>query len=622
MKDVDDKIIYIGKALSLRNRVRSYFGNHKGFNAKTTRLVNRIADFDFIVTDTEVEALVLENNLIKRHKPRYNIMLRDDKQYLYLKITTGETYPRVLTTRQVLQDGSRYFGPYPNAKQLRQTMKLLNRIFPYRTCGLDMAKVWDRACLKYDIGRCNAPCIRVVSVEEYRGVIDQTISFLEGNYEPVLKALHTSMTQAASSLRFEAAAAFRDRLRAVRRVLSEQKVSNVGLGNQDVIGIAREGREAIGQVLTIRNGKLIGRNSFQLTAMGEEPTGQLVTEFLREYYGSFQQVPKQVLLPVEIKDHKVMTDWLRSMSLTPVELRTPKRGPLRRLVKLAVANASDTLVVDRKAFLNSQRRLRQALFQIGEAMQLRRLPRRIECYDVSHLQGTLTVASMVVFEDGVACKGKYRRFKIVGGHGNDDFASMHEVISRRFKRMHELDRENNEGALEDAGLTAVPLGSFDENSPLPKPSAAVTGSGKEWITVPDLVLIDGGKGQLSSAYAAMRAHGAASIPVAAIAKKREEIFLLGHPQPILIPAASEGIHLLQQIRDEAHRFAISFHSKLRVKKGRRSLLDEIPGIGPKRKRALIRKYGSIDKIRVADIEELASLPGMTRASATVLKDVL
>lgn len=622
MKDADDKIIYIGKALSLRNRVRSYFGSHKGFNAKTTRLVNRITDFDFIVTDTEVEALVLENNLIKRYKPRYNIMLRDDKQYLYLKITTAETYPRVLTTRQVLKDGSRYFGPYPNAKELRQTMKLLNRLFPYRTCGLDMDKVWARACLKYDIGRCNAPCIRVVSVKEYRRVIDQTISFLEGHYEPVLEALHTSMKQAAASLQFEAAAAFRDRLRAVRRVVSEQKVSNMGLRNQDVIGIAREGREAIGQVLTIRNGKLIGRNSFQLTATGEEPTGQLVEEFLREYYGRSEQVPKQVLLPVEIEGHSVMTDWLQSISSIPVELRTPKRGPLRRLVKLAVANASDTLVVERKAFLNSQRRLRQALFQIGEAMHLRGLPRRIECYDVSHLQGTLTVASMVVFEDGVACKGKYRRFKIVGGHGNDDFASMREVISRRFRRMHELDRENNEGSLEDASLTAIPLESFDENIPLPKTSTAATGSGKEWITVPDLVLIDGGKGQLSSAYAAMQARGASNIPVAAIAKKREEIFLLGHSQPILLPAASDGIHLLQQIRDEAHRFAISFHSTLRAKKGRRSLLDEIPGIGPKRKRALIRKYGSLEKIRVAEIDELASIPGMTRASATALKDVL
>ena len=622
MRDADDRIIYIGKALSLRNRVRSYFGSRRGLDPKTRRLVARIADFEFIVTDTEVEALILENNLIKRHQPRYNVMLRDDKQYLYLKITTAETYPRVMTTRRVVKDGSRYFGPYPNAKQLRQTLKLLNRIFPYRTCRLDMDKVWDRACLKYDIGRCNAPCIRVVSVEDYRHVIAQTINFLDGHHEPILEALETGMKRASAELRFETAASFRDRLLAVRRVVSEQKVMDPSGRNQDVIGIAREGREAIGQVLTIRNGKLIGRNSFRLTATGDEPMGELVSEFVREYYGRSEQVPKQVLLPAEIYDLEVVSDWLSSMRDGRVEVRVPKRGALRKLVKLAEVNARDTLEVERKAFLTSERRLRHALRQISESMELRRLPRRIECYDISHIQGSLTVASMVVFEDGVAKKDKYRRFKIRGEHGNDDFASMREVIGRRFKRMREREIAGGDGELETAGLEAIAMEDFDENAALPEATEKTAGSSKEWLTVPDLVLIDGGKGQLSSALAAMQEHGAADVPVAAIAKKREEIFLPGRSHPVLLPAASDGLHLLQRVRDEAHRFAVSFHIKLRTKKGRRSILDEIPGIGPKRKRALIRKYGSVAKIRAAGVDELASLPGMTRATATALKEAL
>ena len=622
MRDAAGAIIYIGKALSLRSRVRSYFGSGRGFDPKTRRLVARIADFEFILTDTEVEALILENNLIKRHQPRYNVMLRDDKQYLYLKITTGETYPRVLTTRRVIRDGSRYFGPYPNARALRQILKLLNRIFPYRTCALDMEKHFDRACLKYDIGRCNAPCIRAVTPEDYRLVIDQTIGFLDGHHEPIVAALESGMRRASKELRFETAAGFRDRLQAVRRVVSEQKVMDPDRGDQDVIGIAREGREAIGQVLTIRNGKLIGRNSFRLTATGDEPLGELVSEFVREYYGRSEQVPKQVLLPAAIDDLAVVSEWLNTMRKDKVEVRAPQRGTLRKLVKLADANARDTLEMERKAFLNSERRLRHALRQIGEAMQLRRLPRRIECYDVSHIQGTLTVASMVVFEDGVAKKGKYRRFKIRGEHGNDDFASMREVIGRRFKRMREREDAGGDIELDTAGLEAIDLAGFDESAPLPGASEIAAGSSKEWLTVPDLVLIDGGKGQLSSALAAMQEHGAADVPVAAIAKKREEIFLPGRSAPVILPAASDGLHLLQRVRDEAHRFAISYHIKLRTKKGRRSILDEIPGIGPSRKRALMREYGSIAKIRAAGIDELAALPGMTRPTAQALKQAL
>ena len=621
MRDGQGRVVYVGKAASLRNRVRSYFGSARGLTPKTVSLVRSVEDFEFVVTDSEIEALILENTLIKRYRPRYNVVFKDDKQYLYIKITLGETYPRVLTTRRIVRDGSRYFGPFTSAKALRQTLKLLNRLFPYRTCALDMDKEWDRPCLKYHIDLCNGPCIRVVSPEDYAKVIDQTIDFLEGRAEYVLEEMRGSMDSAASELNFEAAALIRDRIKSVEKVVTEQKMVDSERKDRDVIGIARDGREAMGQVLTVRGGKVLGRETYRLQVTGGESDDLLVSEFLREYYDRAPGVPPQILLPAEPQDRELLSDWLRSLRGGAVALHTPKRGVLRRLVRLAESNATETLQMEKSIFLSSSRRLRHALLEIGQALDLPRLPRRIECYDISHIQGSLTVASMVVFEDGAAKKGKYRRFKIRDA-ANDDFAAMAEVIGRRFKRLQDANDDGNGGGLGIKALKHVPLADFDPAAPLPVDVEESAGTSKEWNALPDLVLIDGGKGQLSAAVSAIRDRGLGHVPTAAIAKKREELFLPGRPSPVLLPASSDGLHLLQRIRDEAHRFAIGFHVKLRSKAGRRSILDEIPGIGPKRKRALYRHFGSLTRIRDAGIEELADVKGMNLAAAKALNEAL
>ncbi|MCY3800988.1 MAG: excinuclease ABC subunit UvrC [Chloroflexi bacterium] len=620
-KNAAGQVLYVGKAACLRTRVRSYFGGQRGFSPKTVSLVQAVQDIETLVTDSEIEALLLEINLIKRHRPRYNIMFRDDKQYLYIKITTGETYPRVFTTRKITRDGSRYFGPFTSAKALRQTLKLLNRLFPYRTCSLDMAKEWDRPCLKYHIELCNGPCIRVVTPEVYRGVIDQTIDFLEGRADYVVDKMRESMEIAAAELKFEAAALMRDRIRSIEKVIVEQKMVDPRRGDRDVVGIARDGREAMGQVLNVRNGKVVGQETYRLQVTGGETDEEITSEFVREYYHRAPEVPREILLPTGVNDGEILTAWLQTLREGSVRLRVPKRGVLRRLVKLAESNAGETLEADRTILLNSSRRLRHALLEAGQALDLPRLPRRIECYDISHIQGSLTVASMVVFEDGVPKKGKYRRFKIRGS-ANDDFAAMREVIRRRFKRLAEAGGRKDGGGLGVRALKRVPLTDFDPAAPLPETAEESVGTSKEWNSVPDLILIDGGKGQLSAALKAMYEVGVEGLPTAAIAKKREELFLPGNPSPILLPASSDGLHLLQRIRDEAHRFAVSFHIRLRTKAGRRSILDEIPGIGPKRKRALYRKFGSLTRIREAGVEELASVKGMSKPAAMALKESL
>ena len=570
MRDSEDRVIYVGKAASLRNRVRSYFGSRRGFSPKTVSLAANVCDFEVMVTDSEVEALILENNLIKRHRPRYNVVFRDDKQYLYLKVTLNETYPRVFTTRRVQRDGARYFGPYTSARSLRHTLKLLNRLFPYRTCALDMAREWNRPCLKYHIGLCNGPCIRAVTPEEYREVVDQAIDFLDGRQEGIVRRLAETMRAEAERLDFEKATISRDRIRAIENVIVEQKMVDPDGGDRDVIGLARVGREAMGQVLTIRNGKVIGRESYRLRLTGDETDVELTSEFLREYYDRAPEVPREILLPVEPLEPAVLVEWLASLRGGAVRMHVPKRGALVRLVRLAESNAHETLEANRAALLSSARRLRGALLEIGQALDLPRLPRRIECYDISHIQGSLTAASMVVFDDGVAKKGKYRRFKVRGPAGNDDFASMEEVITRRFKRFAEAAQAGEHDGLGAVALGRVPLEGFDPAAPLPPEEDSRAGSSKEWGSVPDLVLIDGGKGQLAAALKGMHAAGVNDVPTAAIAKKREEIFLPGRTGPVILPASSDGLHLLQRVRDEAHRFAISFHIRLRSKAGRRS----------------------------------------------------
>ncbi len=623
MRGAQGDVVYIGKARSLRSRVRSYF-RRGDRTAKTISLVQRVADLEVIVTDSEVEALLLENNLIKEHRPPFNVTFRDDKGYLYVKITVGETYPRVGTTRRILKDGALYFGPFTSAKSVRQTLKLLNRLFPYRTCTIDMGTPIPRPCLKYHLDLCIAPCTRSCTVDEYAAVVDGAVGFMRGDYDHVVERLTDQMWGAAEAHDYETAAKHRDRLRAIDKVVAEQKITDLRGGQIDVIAVAREGREAQATVLRIRGGKMIGRGAYELAVTGEETDGEMLDDFVREYYDRAPEVPLLVLTSAQLSDPDPLAAWLSAMRGAKVEVRAPQRGQKRKLVSMAARNVRETLQIERARWLNSGRKLRQALLEIGTALGLERLPRRIEAYDISHIQGALVVGSLVVFEDGVAKKGKYRRFKVRNTPGNDDFESMREVLRRRFTRFTKIAGETADAGLGARALAAVPLREMDADAELPAPINATAGSSSEWGSAPDLVLIDGGKGQLSAALDVFREFGidVADIPVAAIAKQREELFVPGRSAPIRLPHDSDGMRLVQRVRDEAHRFAVSFHIKLRTKKGRRSILDEIPGIGPKRKRALIRAFGSLERIRKASATELATVDGMTASAARALKEAL
>ncbi len=587
-KDCQGVVIYVGKATSLRSRVRSYFGSQRGMTQKNQALVERIADIEVVVGRTEAEALLLENNLIKQHRPRFNIALRDDKSFLYIKVVSSEAFPRVTTTRRVLEDGAQYFGPYANAKSLRRTLKLLNKLFPFRTCALDLAREWDRPCLKYHIDLCNGPCIRAVTNAEYDGVIDSTIGFLRGRHAPIVADLQIEMEAAAGDLRYEAAALARDRLRAVERVMAGQQAVDDRAGDIDAIGIAQEGRLAIGYVLNVRSGRIVGNSEYALKLPGADDPGEIASEFLREYYSRATDLPSLVLIPASFSAAPLVASWLSQRAGRRVELRFPQRGPRRDLLAMAVTNASAAMGIERRAMVGSKRRLHHALEQIGEALALRRLPRRIECFDVSHLQGSNVVASMVVFVDGQPAKSQYRRFRIKGDWGNDDFASMREVIGRRFKRQSKTDGEN----------------------------------GDSFVNIPDLVIVDGGRGQLSAALSAMEDHRAIAVPLIALAKREEEIFTTNSPHPLRLNQTSDGLYLLQRIRDEAHRFAVSYHAKLRSRSGRVSGLDSVPGIGSNRRRLLIKRFGSLAAVRVASVEELTSVPGIGPSIAKSIHESL
>ena len=623
MRDPQGRVLYVGKARALRNRVRSYFRGGAQ-TPKTRSLVARIANFDVIVVDSEVEALLLESNLIKEHHPRFNVTFRDDKQYLYVKVTLGETYPRVATTRRVVKDGSRYFGPFTSARSLRQTLKLLNRLFPYRTCNLDMDKLLPRPCLKYDLGLCIAPCTRYCTEEDYRRVVDGAVRFMAGDYEQVTEAMSQAMWEASEALDFEGAATNRDRLRAIEKVVAQQKVVDPRGGSLDILGVACEGSQAYATVFTVRNGKIIGHENYDLVVTGEETDRELLDEFVREYYTRAPEVPPLVLMPEELDDTPMLEAWLASMRGAKVELRTPQRGDKRKLVDLAIRNAHETLRLERLAQLGGARKLRHAMQALGMALSLPRVPRRIECYDISHIQGTLTVGSMVVFEDGEPKKGKYRRFKIRTVEGNDDFASLREVLQRRFRRYAEEAVTGNGEAsgLGARALATVPLRDFDPEQEFPIEPEENAGSNKDWGATPDLVLIDGGKGQLAAARGVFAELGldTEAIPLASIAKQKEELYVPGRSDPVLLQFSSPALHLVQRVRDEAHRFAVSFHIKLRTKSGRRSILDEIPGIGPKRKRALLQQFGSLSAVRRATVDEIARVEGFSTARAKALKE--
>ena len=604
LEDDAGKVLYVGKAVNLRARVRSYFHKSAGHNSKTHHMMAHVAGIDFIVTGSELEALILEMNLIKRHRPHYNVRLKDDKRYPYIKITWQDDFPKVLMTRRMRQDGARYFGPFSAAWAVHETLHTLRKVFPYLTCDRTITGQDERACLYYHIGLCQAPCIGVVNREEYRAMIQGLCLFLEGKTEQILADLRQEMQTAAEGLQFERAAAIRDKLLAIERVTERQKVVSPELEDQDVIALARDEAQACVQVFFIRNGKLIGHEYFMLEgAEGVEARG-VVTSFVKQFYDEAASIPPQILVQDEIDEARIIEAWLRDMRGDKVAIRVPQGGQDQALVEMAAENAAETLHALSAQWRVDADRQVTAIAELQEALSMDRPPARIECYDISNIQGTAATGSMVVFAKGAPRKSDYRRFKIRSVAGADDYAMMQEVLRRRFRRLVAQKQETK----------AEPTTKAD--------GAPAVSASSAWTIAPDLVIVDGGKGQLSAALEVMQELGVDHIPVVGLAKRKEEIFKPGEPDPILLPRDSQALFLIQRVRDEAHRFALNYHRRLRRKQGIASVLEEVPGIGPKRRQALLRTFGSVEGIRQASLEELLDVPGMSRPAAEQLKTYL
>jgi excinuclease ABC subunit C len=593
-RDREKNVIYVGKAVSLRNRVRSYFHSENKLDVKTRLLVRQIEDIEWILVGSELEALILEMNLIKKHRPRFNIRMKDDKRYPYIKVHWQEPYPRVTVTRNISEDGARHFGPYTSAWAVYQTLNVLRRIFPYLTCDRVITGKDPRACMYYDIKLCNAPCIGAVTQEQYRQNIDDLCKFLEGHSEGVLERSRQAMEQAAEELNFERAAALRDQLRAMQQIVERQKVVfSADYADSDVVAMARSDREACVQVFFIRGGKLIGREYFILEGTEEEPDSEVLSEFLKQFYDQVPTIPQQVMLPGAVEEMGVIKEWLNTRrGGKKVEIILPRGGQQEELLKMAAENAAETLAALKAQWEADTNKQSEALAELQNALQLPVPPNRIECYDISNIQGTAAVASMVVFEQGVPSKKLYRRFNIKTVEGPDDFASMEEVLTRRFNRFRAAQQVDQVGEKPDLAFSLLP----------------------------DLLIVDGGKGQLGRAVAVLERAGlTGKVPAIGLAKQQEEIFRPGAELSLLLPRNSQGLYLLQRIRDEAHRFAITAHRNRRSRQGLVSRLDSIPGIGPARRKALIVKFGSIDGIRQATLAELMSVRGITEEVARNLQ---
>ena len=597
MKDADGKIIYVGKAVNLRSRLRSYFHASAMENAKTRQMVKRIKDIDWIVVGSELEALILEMNLIKKHRPKFNVRLKDDKRYPYIKVHWADSFPKLTVTRYMVNDGSRYFGPYTSVWAVHQTLDVLRRIFPYLTCDREITGEDQRACLYYDIKLCSAPCIGAINQEDYRQAIDDLCQFLNGRTEPIVSRLQDEMRLASDQLQFERAASLRDQVNAIEKVVEKQKVISSDYIDSDVIAMARSNGEACVQVFFIRSGKLIGREYFLLQGAEGAADANVMSGFIKQFYDQASMVPPQVLLPHEIEEAHIIKQWLGARRTgESFEILIPHEGQQRDLIQLAAENAAETLQALQARWQAEKHRQTEALAELQTALSLKAPPNRIECYDISNTQGTSAVGSMVVFEQGVPSKKFYRRFNIRSVSGPDDFASMEEVLQRRFNRWQ----------------SAQEVG--DQPGKKPDPSFSL---------LPDLLIVDGGKGQLSRAVAVLEKYNLLDrVPVAGLAKQNEELFIPDQSQPITLPNGSQGLFLIQRVRDEAHRFAITGHRKRRTKSGLASRLDTIAGVGPARRKALLGKFGSIQNIQAASINELSSIPGISEDLAHQIKNQL
>ena len=595
MKDSRGDVVYVGKAQSLRHRVRSYWqkGNTGPLEGHRIRAVlDRIVDVEVTQTDSVSEALLLEMNLIKRFRPRFNVRLKDDKSYPYIKVTLGDDFPRVERTRKLVNDGSRYFGPYGSASSVDESMNLVRRLFPFRTCTIDITdgeRALQRPCLLYHIKRCQGPCIEAISKADYRADIEQVELFLEGRQESLVKALGREMHAAADRTEYERAAILRDKIRAIERTMESQKMAAFARTELDLVGMARQDNQAAIQLFAIRNGQMIGRDVFLLEAVKEAPDDEVLNSFLEQYYTRAGSIPRELYVPSATLDAAVLEAFLAERRGGPVHIRVPRRGEKRELLALATRNASETLAREQARWLADQGKTLAALDELAEALGLSGPPLRIECYDISNLGGSESVGSMVVFEDGKPRSGEYRRFRIKSVAGPNDFASHQEVLRRRFRTV----RTGEEGSEEE----------------------------RRWA-MPDLVILDGGKGQVSAGKETLDQLGLHDLPLAGLAKEREELFLPERSDPVILPATSPALYMVQRLRDEAHRFAITYHRGLRAKRAVRSAFDELPGVGPKRKRELLKVFGSIKRVREAPVEQIAAVPGIGASLAAKIKATL
>jgi len=611
MRDVRGDVIYIGKATSLRNRVRSYFGSARGLEPKVRALAEQVHVIEHVVTRNEAEALHLEATLVKRHQPIYNVRLKDDKHYPYLKVDVQHPWPRVTITRRVEDDGSRYFGPYASAGSVRRTLDVVKKLFPWRSCTKEITGTDPRPCLDYYIKRCIAPCTAYCTPEEYAEVINETILFLEGRSDEVRRHVIAEMERASEAMDYERAARLRDQAEAIRRVTERQQMATTTPLDADVFGLARQDDEACVQVFFVRGTVVADTDSFMLEGTQDSSDAEILGAFLAQFYESATYVPKLLLLSQDPTDREQIEAMLREQRGRSVELAVPARGERRALVTSAEDNARESLRMHHVRWVADRDKTESALSMLQEELDLPTRPNRIECYDISTIQGTNTVASMVVFRDGHPATSQYRRFRIKTVEGQNDFASMHEVLTRRFKRVAE--RRRGERGL--AATVALADESAQETVTEPEEPEDLS----PWDEVPDLVIIDGGKGQLGAVLDVMRDLDLRDVPVCGLAKREEEIFVADVSESIVLPRQSEALYLVQRIRDEAHRFAITYHRNLRGKAATRSVLDSIPGVGPKRKQALIRKFGSVKAIREADVSEIASTVGFTQRLAETIK---
>lgn len=567
-RDKYQRIIYVGKAINLRNRVRSYVQQDVNRSVKVTAMMRRAWDVETIQTKTEMEALILEATLIKEHHPKYNIMLRDDKTYPYVKITVQEDFPRLFMTRRLERDGAKYFGPFTDVTAVHHVLRILRSYYPLRTCK--SMKV-ERPCLQYHMHYCEGPCMKYVTVESYRKYVDDIVALFEGKQVQVIQEITSKMEQASEDLEFELAAKYRDDLLSIQKVQEKQRMVTQR-GDMDVLGMAIDGPMACIQLFFIRSGRLLGRENYFVQHEGDSPD-LVMTEFIKQYYGGSTFIPKELLLPMDSVDRELFSEWFSSMKGQQVDVSVPQRGYKKDLIKMAEENAQNFLAERRRQWQYTIDKSGGAVKKLAEVLDLPRLPERMECYDISHMQGAETVASMVVFEGGKPAKREYRRFKLKTVQGKpDDFASMAEIMERRY------------------------------------------GNEKDW-PMPDLIIIDGGKGQLNAALPVIRAMGVTDVPVISLAKRIEEVFVEGESESIILEHHTPELQLLQQIRDEAHRFAITYHRRLRGKRNLESVLDHIEGIGPKRRKALYKHFGNLDAMRVAELEELESVEGMNKKAA-------